>query len=77
MSYIIAIGHWVPNGWFCVSAVTRDLESRYYPWIMVGYQIPGYLTSPPPQSKSPWLKSPPPAAGKKVDEDDDDNDDDD
>ena len=26
-------------------AVTRDSESRYYPWIKIGYRIPGYLTA--------------------------------
>ena len=54
MSYIIAIGHRVLIGWLCMEmevekrdqAVTRDMESRYYPWIMVGYQEPGYLTTP-------------------------------
>jgi hypothetical protein len=53
MSYIIAIGHRVLIGWLCMEmevekrdqAVTRDMESRYYPWIMVGYREPGYLTS--------------------------------
>jgi len=50
MSSIIPIGNGsfvsAKNGWFCVScAVTGDYDSLgYYSWMMVGYQVPGYLT---------------------------------
>ena len=55
MSYIIPIGNGsyasAINGWFCVSnAVTRE-SLGYYSWIMVGYQILGYLTNSPPIDK--------------------------
>ena len=37
--------------------MTCDLESRYYPWIMVGYREPGYLTVPTPTLLSPSDRS--------------------
>ena len=50
MSYIIPIGNGsfvsAKNGWFFVSCAVTLESLGYYPWIMVGYRVPGYLTSP-------------------------------